>query len=125
MAFHIQNGDWASYSVEAGTSEQGEILSLYLVSHNQYVHAVCYTDPSSCVVNFGKVIYNAKTYYVDYYLLAFTAVDWEETDNTITVTSLGESGPQIILNKTSETELTVISTNEKARIPVGTVLVKQ
>ncbi len=127
IAFNIKEGDWVANIVKAGTGDQGEILSQYILTQSQYIGAiVCYSNASSCTANFGKANYNEKTYYVDYYYLAFTSVDWEENVDTITVTSRGgESAPKIVLTKTSETQLTVIDSNDKAYIPVGTVFEKQ
>lgn len=127
IAFNIKEGNWVANIVKAGTGDQGEVLSQYILTQNSYAGAiVCYSDASSCSVNFGKVFYNEKTYYVDYYYLAFTSVDWEENGDTITVTSRhSESAPKIVLTKTSETQLTVIESNANAHIPVGTVFEKQ
>ena len=126
MAFNIKQGDWIASTVKNDTNDKGEILLLYALTKNQYVNAVCYSNASSCIVNLGKVIYNGKTYYVDYYYLALSAVDWEENGDTVTIISFAEEAtPLIVLTQTSETQLTVNSANEKANIPVGTVFVEQ
>ena len=126
MAFNIKEGDWVASIVKPGTSDQGDVLCLYILTKIDYANAVCYSNASACILNIGKVIHNGKTYYVDYYPLAFYSVDWEENDDTTTVTSRSsESAPKIVLTKTSETQLTVDSCNGSANIPVGTVFTKQ
>ena len=126
MAFNIKEGDWVANTVKAGTNDQGEILSQYILTQNQYVNAMCFSNATSCIVNIGKVIYNEKTYYVDYYYLAFSTVEWEENGDTITIVSRnGQSGLEFVLTKNSETQLTVISSSDQANIPIGTVFTKR
>ncbi len=125
IAFNIKEGDWVANIVKDGTADQGEVLSQYILTQNQFVYSTCFTNPLACILNLGKVIYNEKTYYADYYYLAFSSVDCEDSGDTITVTSRAGSGLEIVLTKISETKLKVISSNDKAYIPVGTVLVKQ
>lgn len=123
----FEEGDWVANIVKAGTGEQGEVLSQYILTQDkgQYENVVCYSNASACVLNMGKVIYNNKTYYADWYPLLFTSVTWEESGNTITVVSRHSESPyEIILTKTSETQLKVISSTDKTNLPVGTVFNK-
>ncbi len=125
MLVTFTEGDWVAHIVKAGTSEQGEILSQYIISKNRsYSNVVCYSNASSCVMNIGKVIYNQKTYYADYYPTTFFSVTWEENDNTITVTHSHKSGLEFVLTKIGETQLSVTSSNDTASIPVGTIFNK-
>ena len=125
-------GDWVARTVKSGTSEQGEILSEFVLGKDKerYSSSVCYSNASSCVVSNGKIIYNDKSYHSDWYLTAFTRCVWEENEDTITIT-LENLTPVVsfILRKTSETQLTVISSTNTginiAEIPVGLVFVKQ
>ena len=122
-------GDWVARIIKAGTSEQGEILSEYILGQNKqkYSSCVCYSNASSCIVNWGKVIYNNKTYYFDWYRATMTSrCIWEESGDTITVTlEYGDHDIEFVLTKTSETQLIVISSTDTAYIPVGIVFVKQ
>ena len=124
----FKEGDWVARIVKAGTREQGEILSQYRLSKDKhsYENVVCYSNASSCVVNLGKIIYNEKTYYADYYPTTFFSVTWEENGDTITIVSRhnDQDRTEFVLTKTSETQLTVTSSNDKANISVGTVFNK-
>lgn len=125
----VQEGDWVANIVKAGTGEQGEILSQYILSQNrQYENIVCYSNASACVMNLGKVIYNEKTYYADFYPTTVSSCNWEENGDTITITVGRENNAfefEFVLKKTSETQLTVISSTNTAYVPVGIVFVKQ
>lgn len=125
-------GDWVARTVKSGTSEQGEILSEFILGKDKerYSSSVCYSNASSCVISNGKIIYNDKSYHSDWYLTTFTRCVWEENEDTITIT-LEKITPVVsfILRKTSETQLTVISSTNTGintvEIPVGLVFVKQ
>lgn len=122
-------GDWVANIVKAGTNEQGEVLSQYILTQNKaaYENVVCYSNASACVLNQGKVIYNNKTYYSDWYPFLHHPVTWKEDENTITVTSWHNESIEhleIVLTKTSETQMKVISSTDNANLPVGTIFNK-
>ncbi len=128
MLVTFQEGDWVARTVKNGTGEQGEVLSEYILDQDKrhYGSVICFSNASACSVSTGKVIYNNKTYHSDWYFTTFTSCIWEENGDTITVT-LEHTDPiiEFVLTKTSETQLTVISSTNTAYVPVGIVFVKQ
>lgn len=121
-------GDWVAHTVKAGTGNQGTILSEYILNSTQrrYSNVVCYSNASACIIGYGKVIYNEKTYYADWYPTTYLPVTWEENGDTITVTIQVDNHDAcvFVMTKTSETQLTVISSTNTERVPVGVVFNK-
>ena len=129
MLEDFKKGDWVARVVTPGTNEQGEILSEYILKENKrtYENIVCYLNASSCVMNIGKVIYNEKTYYADFYPTTYMSCTWEEDEGTVIIT-VGHNDNTIVefvLTKTSETKLTVISSTNTSIVPVEIVFEKQ
>ena len=122
----FQVGDWVANVVKAGTGEQGEVLSQYILDEDKdhYSSFVCYSNANACIINWGKVTHNNKAYYSDWYFTTFTRSTWEENGDTITITINFRPSIEIVLTKTSETQLTVISSTNTAYVPVGIVFNK-
>ena len=131
MLEDFKKGDWVARVVTPGTNEQGEILSEYILKENErtYENIVCYLNASSCVMNIGKVIYNEKTYYADFYPSTHMSCTWKENGDVITITvtkgQYDDVVVEFVLSKTSETKLTVISSTNTSIVPVEIVFVKQ
>lgn len=128
MLVTFREGYWVAYTVKSGTSEQGEILSEYVLPPelDRFSSYRCFSNASACFLDKGKITYNDKAYHSDWYYTTFTSCIWEENGDTITVT-LEHIDPiiEFVLTKTSETQLTVISSTNTAYVPVGIVFVKQ
>ena len=123
-----KEGEWVTRVVKAGTPEQGEMLFVIVLndSHKNYKNIVCYSNADYCVLNLGKVVYNGKIYYADYYPTCIVQISWEENGDTVTVTTQHMSLPVIlVMTKTGEMQYTVSSSNDTATIPAGTVFTKQ
>ncbi len=127
MLVTFQEGYWVAYAVKAGTSEQGEVLSEYVLDPTlrRYSNYVCYSNASACTVSTGKVNYNGKTYHSDWYFTVSMSCTHEENDDTITITVGRENDTYaFVLTKTSETQLTVTSSTNTAYVPVDIVFNK-
>lgn len=125
----FENNSWAAYIVKAGTSEQGEVLSQYILSPTDfqgYTHKEYYSNESYFNVNNGSITYNGKTYYDFWFSSEMNGITWEDNGNTVTVTfAYNEPIIELVLTRTGETQFTVTSSNDTANIPVGTVFKKR
>lgn len=127
MLVTFREGYWVAYTVKAGTSEQGEVLSEYVLDPTlqRYSSYVCYSNASSCIASAGKVIYNDKTYHSDWYFTVLMGCTHDENGDTITITVDNDNNAYaFVLTKTGETQLTVISSTNTTYIPVGIVFNK-
>ncbi len=123
----FREGYWVAHTVNAGTSEQGEVLSQYVLDPKlqHYSSYICYSNAAACTVSTGKIIYNNKGYHSDWYYTLYMGCTSKENGNTITVTVDGKNPYEFVLTKISETQLAVISSTNTAYVPVGIVFVKQ
>ncbi len=128
MLVTFLEGYWVAHMVKAGTSEQGEILSEYVLDPelNRFSGYRCFSNASACFLDKGKITYNDKAYHSDWYYTTYQGCTYEENGDTITITvGRGNDAFEFVLKKTSETQLTVISSTNTAYVPVGIVFVKQ
>lgn len=128
MLVTFREGYWVAYAVKFGTSEQGEILSEYVLDPklDRFSSYRCFSNASACFLDKGKITYNDKAYHSDWYYTAYQGCTYEENGETITF-KVGRETPdfEFVATKTSETQLTVISSTNTAYVPVGIVFVKQ
>lgn len=131
MLVTFREGYWVAYTVKGGTSEQGEILSEYVLDPelDRFSSYRCFSNASACFLDKGKITYNDKAYHSDWYFTMYISCTYEENGDTITIT-VGRGRDafdefEFVLKKTSETQLTVISSTNTAYVPVEIVFVKQ
>lgn len=127
MLMTFLEGYWVAYTVTAGTGEQGEVLSEYVLDpqFERYSSYICYSNAAACSVSTGKIMYNDKAYHSDWYFTTFTSCTCVESEDTITVT-LEHTDPiiEFVLTKINETQLKVTASSDTERIPVGIVFNK-
>ena len=128
MLVTFREGYWVAYTVKSGTSEQGEILSEYVLAPelDHFSGYMCFSNASACFLDKGKITYNDKAYHSDWYYTTYLECTYEENGDTITIKVGRETHYfEFVAAKTSETQLTVISSTNTAYVPVGIVFVKQ
>lgn len=130
MLVTFLEGYWVAYTVKSGTSEQGEILSEYVLTPelDRFSSYRCFSNASACFLDKGKITYNDKAYHSDWYYTAFQECTYEENGDTITFKvghKTHDFAFEFVAAKTSETQITVISSTNTAYVPVGIVFVKQ
>lgn len=130
MLVTFRSDYWVAHTVTAGTREQGEVLSQYVLDPElqRYSAYVCYANAEACTVSTGKIAYGGKAYHSDWYYTVYMDCAHEENDDTVTIT-VDTKNPSasftFVLTKTSETQLTVTSSSNTAMVPKGIVFVKQ
>lgn len=128
MLVTFREGYWVAYTVKSGTSEQGEILSEYVLDPelDRFSSYMCFSNATACFLDKGKITYNDKAYHSDWYFTVYMRCNHEDNGDTITITVENKDNPySFVLSKTSETQLTVISSTNTVYVPVGIVFVKQ
>ncbi len=124
----FEGNEWAAYIVKAGTSEQGEVLSEYILRPTQfqgYTHKEYYSNENYSDLKDGSITHNGKTYYDYWFSSEMNGIAWTDWGDTVTVVFAYDS-PRITLKltRTGETQFTVTN-SDTASIPVGTVFNKQ
>lgn len=123
------DNEWVAYIVKAGTSEQGEVLSVYTLKPTKfqgYTHKDYYSNVNYSSSNNGSITYDGKTYYDFWFSSSMNGITWDDNGDTVTVKFAYDSPViELVLTRTSETQFTVTSSNDTASIPVGTVFKKQ
>ena len=91
---------------------------------NHYLLCLCCANQNYSNESYGSVEHNGKTYYDFSFSGAMGGISFVDNGNEITVTLMMYPDVQIVLNRTSETQFTVISSTDLSLIPVGTVFSK-
>ena len=125
----FEGNEWAAYIVKAGTSEQGEVLSEYVLrptEFNGYTHKEYYSNENYSDLKDGSITHNGKTYYDYWFSSEMNGMTWTDFGDTVAVVFAYDTPIiELTLTRTGETQFTVTSSNDTASIPVGTVFKKQ
>ena len=125
----FEGNEWAAYIVKAGTSEQGEVLSEYVLrptEFNGYTHKEYYSNENYSDLKDGSITHNGKTYYDYWFSSEMNGMTWTDFGDTVAVVFAYDTPIiELTLTRTGETQFTVTSSNDTASIPVGTVFEKQ
>lgn len=119
---------WTAYIVrpsDYGEAAMGEVLSVYSLMATQlkgYAHKDYYSNAKYEGDPFDSITYNGKTYYDFWFSSEMNGISWDDQGDTVTV-AFPYLDPvlKFVLTRTGETQFTVTTSNDTAKIPVGTI----